>query len=176
MHYDETNVARRIALSDEKAFKWAYDNYAPMLFALAYKILEDSEEARGAVQAVFVKLWEEREDLHVSRSLRNYLYTCTKHYVLNRVRRLDNERRHSVLIALQTTPFELSPEEELSKKEDEVRLRGAMAALPPQQSHVLSLKMEGLSNDEIARKMGISVPTVKFHYFQLIRSLRHKLK
>ncbi len=49
MHYDETNVAERIVRSDEKAFKWAYDNYAPMLFSLAYRMLEDSEEARGAV-------------------------------------------------------------------------------------------------------------------------------
>ncbi len=122
-----------------------------------------------------MRLWEEREDLKIN-SLRNYLYTCTKHYILNRIRRIDNERRHSICIAIQNSGFEVSPEEELERQEDAGFLRRAIDALPPQQNLVLSLKRDGLSNAEIAGKLGISVSTVKFHYSQLLNTLRRKLK
>lgn len=175
MHYDETNVARLISLSDEKAFKYAYEQYAPGLYALAYGMLGDGDEAKGAVQTVFVKLWEERRELRITRSLRNYLYTCTKHFILNRIRHLDAERRHSVYISLQSSEEDNSLEERLDAKDRLLLLEHVVAALPPQQSRVFALKQEGLSNSEIAQKLGISVPTVKFHYAQLLRTLRRKL-
>lgn len=175
MHYDETNAARLISLSDEKAFKWAYDQYAPGLYVLACSMLGSSDEAKGAVQAVFVKLWEERVELRITRSLRNYLYTCTKHYILNRIRHLDAERRHSVYISLLYSEEDNSLEERLDARDRLMLLEHVIADLPPQQSRVLALKQEGLSNAEIAQKLGISVPTVKFHYAQLLCTLRHKL-
>lgn len=175
MHYDETNAARLISLSDEKAFKWAYDQYAPGLYVLACSMLGSSDEAKGAVQTVFVKLWEERVELRITRSLRNYLYTCTKHYILNRIRHLDAERRHSVYISLLYSEEDNSLEERLDARDRLMILEHVIADLPPQQSRVLALKQEGLSNAEIAQKLGISVPTVKFHYAQLLCTLRHKL-
>lgn len=175
MHYDETNAARLISLSDEKAFKWAYEQYAPGLYVLAFNMLGSSDEAKGAVQTVFVKLWEERVELRITKSLRNYLYTCTKHYILNRIRHLDAERRHGVYISLMSSAEDNSLEERIDAKDRTVLLEHVTAGLPPQQRRVLALKQEGLSNAEIARKRGISVPTVKFHYAQLLRTLRRRL-
>lgn len=48
--------------------------------------------------------------------------------------------------------------------------------LPPQKQEVCLLKIQkGMSNQEIAEAMNISVPTVKSHYTQLIKILRSQI-
>lgn len=56
-------------------------------------------------------------------------------------------------------------------------LRVAIDKLPPQKQKICLLKIEyGLSNQEIADRMGITVPTVKSHYTQAIKALRNEIE
>jgi RNA polymerase sigma-70 factor (ECF subfamily) len=53
----------------------------------------------------------------------------------------------------------------------------AIEQLSPRKKHIFKLRtVEGLSNEEIAARLGISIHTVKFQFSQASQLLRHYLK
>lgn len=62
-------------------------------------MLKDRSAAENAVQHVFVKLWIGRQEMTVMLSLRNYLYTMTRNYILNYLRSRNTELVHSYRLA-----------------------------------------------------------------------------
>lgn len=167
-----------IQKGNKKAFTVVYNRYNKLLYTLAYRYLVDQSMAEDAVQYVFVKLWESHGRLDVLVSLKNYLYTMTKNYVLNQIRNQNSAVLHNYKI-YQSSNLE-DYEDGISKAmEDEEmleRLYSAVYSLPEQKKQVTLLKLEGkFSNQEIADKMNISVNTVKTHYAQTLKMLKGSL-
>lgn len=157
----------------EDAFTVIYERYHKLLYVLAYKYLKSSYASEDAVQQVFLKLWESRALLTVNVNLRNYLYTMLKNHVLNEI------RNHTSAIEKNYEVVQSSPEyeDELLAKIEEKDMMShfyrVIDHLPEQKRQVCLYKLKGnLSNQEIAEKMNISVPTVKTHYAQAIKILR----
>ena len=140
---DECELFERIRGGDEQAFTLVYERYHGMLYSLALRMIKQTGAAEDAVQYVFVRLWELRGGLSVTVSLRNYLYTMTKNYLLNYIRHNGRVLEQSYVIA---------------------QLR--------QQRAVIMMKRDGCSNREIAEKLHVSINTVKTHYADGLRSLR----
>ena len=157
----------------EDAFTVIYERYHKLLYVLAYKYLKSTYSSEDAVQQVFLKLWEARSLLMVNVNLRNYLYTMLKNHVLNEIRNNNSavEKNNEIV---QSAP---EYEDELLIKIEEQDMMShfyqAIDHLPEQKRQVCLYKLKGnLSNQEIADKMNISVPTVKTHYAQAIKILR----
>ena len=83
---EDRELFRRIKQGSEEAFRVVYGKYHRILYAVALKMLKDRSAAENAVQHVFVKLWIGRQEMTVMLSLRNYLYTMTRNYILNYLR------------------------------------------------------------------------------------------
>ena len=94
---EDRELFRRIKQGSEEAFREVYAKYHRILYAVALKMLKDRSAAENAVQHVFVKLWIGRQDMTVMLSLRNYLYTMTRNYILNYLRSRNTELVHSYL-------------------------------------------------------------------------------
>lgn len=157
----------------EDAFTIIYERYHKLLYVLAYKYLKSSYSSEDAVQHIFLRLWESRSLLTVNVNLRNYLYTMLKNHVLNEIRNNNSaiEKNYEIV--------QLSPEYEnellagIEEKDMMSHFYQAIDRLPEQKRQVCLYKLKGnLSNQEIADKMKISVPTVKTHYAQAIKLLR----
>ena len=56
------------------------------MYYIAKKYVKDHGLAEDAVQDIFVKVWEKREELDASKSIRGYLFAMLKNYVLNMIR------------------------------------------------------------------------------------------
>lgn len=166
----------RLQNGDEKAFTAIYERYNKMLYVLAYKYLKDTFLAEDIVQQVFLKLWESRSLFVGFVHLRNYLYTMTKNLVLNEIRDnlSDMEKNYAVI---QNAPeFEDKLQSALEEKDLFQHFYKILAELPEQKRKVCLLKIrDNLSNQEVADKLHISVPTVKSHYSQAIKLLRDKM-
>lgn len=166
----------RLQNGDEKAFTAIYERYNKMLYVLAYKYLKDTFLAEDIVQQVFLKLWESRSLFVGSVHLRNYLYTMTKNLVLNEIRDnlSDMEKNYAVI---QNAPeFEDKLQSAWEEKDLFQHFYKILAELPEQKRKVCLLKIrDNLSNQEVADKLHISVPTVKSHYSQAIKLLRDKM-
>ncbi|MDD4590327.1 MAG: RNA polymerase sigma-70 factor [Parabacteroides sp.] len=157
----------------EDAFSVIFNRYNKLLYTLAFNYLKSDDSAKNAVQTVFMKLWESRSILNISINLRNYLYTMLKNYVLNEIRNnnLAIEKNYEIARSMQENEDDTFTK--LANKDMIQRLYEAIKKLPAQKRLICQLKLQGdLSNQEIADKMHLSVPTVKTHYNQAIKMLR----
>lgn len=172
MRSDEDLLAS-LRQGSEDAFTVIYERYHKLLYVLAYKYLKSTYSSEDAVQQVFLKLWEARSLLMVNVNLRNYLYTMLKNHVLNEIRNNTSAVEKNYEIVQSAPEYE---DELLIKIEEQDMMSHfyqAIDRLPEQKRQVCLYKLKGnLSNQEIADKMNISLPTVKTHYAQAIKILR----
>lgn len=172
---DETLLSR-LKEGDEKAFTAIYIRYNKMLYVLAYKYMKDSFRAEDIVQQVFLKLWEARSLFAGAINLRNYLYTSAKNLILNEIRDNFSDMEKNYAVIQNTPEFEDKLQSALEEKDLFQHFYKILAELPEQKRKVCLLKIrDNLSNQEVADKLHISVPTVKSHYSQAIKLLRDKM-
>ncbi len=162
---------------DKEAFHTLYYKYHAYLYAVALRYLKDEDMAADTVQHVFIKLWETTKALNIDINVKNYLYTMTKNHILNQIR--DNKETVSLNY--------INAQQEIKDKSDIVQLmeeqqtidvlHKGINSLPPQKRRVCQLKLEeGITNQNIADEMGISIHTVKTHYRESLKMLRDYLQ
>lgn len=170
---DDTALLALLKKGDDKAFTVIYNRYHKLLYVVAYNYLKSTELAEDAIQHVFLKLWEAHQVLTVDISLKNYLFTMMKNHVLNEIRRNLTAVEKQYEIVQSAPEYENDFIARIEEKELMDRFYKAIDRLPLQKRQVCLLKLQGdLSNQEIADQMNISVPTVKTHYAQAIKTLR----
>lgn len=175
--YTDDELLTLLQKSDEKAFTVIYERYHKLLYVVAYKYLKDNDMAKDAVQQIFLKLWESRSLLNIHINLRNYLYTMLKNHLLNEIRNHYSILEKNYELAQEAIEYEDEILSKLEEKELTAQLYQAVDNLPGQKKAVCLYKLkEGLSNQEIAEKMQLSIPTVKTHYSQAIKLLRDHFK
>lgn len=160
-----------------KAFATVFDRYNRLLYALAYRYFKSGEEAEDAVQHTFMRLWEQRESFDFQSGIRSLLFTILKHHVLNELRHRKVVFEKHYEMAQQAEETDDGFLTDFENKDFQNHLRRAIRKLPPQKRRICELKIErGLSNQEIADEMQITVPTVKSHYTQAIKMLRGEIE
>lgn len=166
---------QRLKQGDTEAFSFLFDRYHKLLYVLAYRYLKSVEDAQDAVQHTFMKLWEKRNDFDFSQGVRSLLFTVLKHFILNEFRHKQVMWDKQAAIIKQQegaeNPFVWFEDKEMSEL-----LYSAIEKLPPQKREICELKIKrGFSNQQIAEKMNLSIPTVKSHYTQAIKQLRESM-
>lgn len=170
---NDEELLRSLRSDSEEAFTCVYDRYHRLLYVLAYRYLKDTAFAEDATQHVFMRLWESRALLVAGMNLRNFLYTMMKNHVLNVIRDQNTAIEKNYEIAQSAPEYEDELLAKIEEKDMMRRLYEEIDRLPEQKRLVCLYKLRGnLSNQEIAERMRISVPTVKTHYAQAIKALR----
>ncbi|NDV78715.1 RNA polymerase sigma-70 factor [Dysgonomonas sp. 511] len=171
----DKELFRLIQQGNKEAFTIIYERYNKQMYVLSLRYLKDTPMAEDAVQHVFVKFWEFHSSLDVSLSVKNYLYTMTKNYILNQIRNRNNAIQHNYKIYQSEgmDAYEEDLHKAIEEKEKLAYFYEAINRLPEQKKAICLMKLEGkLSNQEIADEMKISINTVKTHYAQALKMLR----
>lgn len=148
--------------------------YEPLCRYTARLTDSDMDEAEDLVQQAFVKLWEQRERLDITWSLKAYLYKTVHNAALNRLRALKTRSKYAEMSASQLENTHITPDEGSGELGE--RLQKALDLLPPQCRHVFELsRFEDLKYREIADQLGISIKTVETQMGKALRILRHQL-
>lgn len=175
--FSDEQLFNLIENGDKVAFTEAYNKYHRLLYSVSYRYLMDREKAEEAVQYVFVRLWEYRSDLNIGISLKNYLFTMTKNYVLNIIRNENFMTEKQYELAQRASEFADDFVEKFENRERMDIFYKALDKLPEQKREICLLKVrEELSNKEIAERMNLSVNTIKTHYSEALKLLRIHLK
>ncbi len=131
------------------------EQYGPLVYTSAWRILRDRQEAEDIAQDVFTYAWSER-----SKKIKNmagwlrHLATCR---ALDRLR----QRRPSQRLELEHAPITESDPSKVEFEELELLVRSAVASLPNQQGKVFALKsFEEMANREIAAHLNMSESAV----------------
>ncbi len=174
---DDSALLDLLQKGSSVAFTFIYNRYHKMLYVIAFRYLKDRTMAEDAVQQIFTRLWDAHQDLIISVSLRNYLHTMIKNYILNQMRNDNTAMIKNYQVYQQTSGVEDDLIDKIEKKELLSLLYKGIELLPDQKKIICKLKLEGkFSNQEIADKMEISINTVKSHYLQSVNILREYLK
>lgn len=161
---DDVSVIRRMQAGDKAALSELWDRYGSLMYGTALHILRSASDAEDALQEAWLQIWRRSASFDPGRgSVAAWLVTVA------RTRALDRWRRRSVLgrfeSDLETEPVDPppSPEENAMQTELRDRLRTALDALDANQRRVLEIAyFEGLSQSEIAQRLGIPLGTVKY--------------
>lgn len=165
----------RIRDSDEAAFQALFEATYPSLHRYAQSLTKNTVLAQDAVQEAFLRIWRRRATLDPSRSLRALLYLAVRNLVFNEERTLLQRKK---LLATMDPPAAPSRPDEHSHVEMlEAHMRRWIRALPQRRREAFQLsRYDGLSYQEIAHVMGLSVKTVERHIQLALRELRDRLR
>ena len=152
---------------DNNAFVRMYREYFHRLLHYAEKIVGDSADAEDACTEVFVKLWERREmERRAGKipgiiNIESYLYMAVRNSCLSLIRdRQKSERDQKEFDYLELTLRNDYPFHDVVAVYIE-NLQKEIAALPEQRRRVIELcYFQGLTNEEIAKKLAITVQSV----------------
>ncbi len=166
----DKELVRRAKEGDEKAFAELLLRYEKKIYNLAYRMLQNQEDAADVLQETFLRAFRHLKKFKEKSSFYTWLYRIAINVSL---RKLAKKKRAVEKVPVeeiteiggngQDIPdYELRPETEMKKRKIVETVRNALAELPAEWRSVVILRdMEGLSNKEVAEVLKISIPAVK---------------
>lgn len=166
---------RSINNGDSGAFAYLFREYYKVLCLYAGRII-GSEESEDLVGDVFLRLYRHHEPFKDEDHIKAYLYRSVKNACLDKIKVSERAKnRHEQFVAEHGTITE-SYLFEITQSEVIRQLYFAINTLPEQCRKVISMAyIEGLSNPEVAEKLGVSVHTVKNQKLRGLALLRHRI-
>lgn len=171
---DDEALVRRHLRGDPEAFRALYERYRDKVFATAWRILGEYHAAADVAQEVFVKVHGELERFKFESKFSTWLFRVAVNHALNRAE--EAARRARLRERAAGGDGRAAPPSGEGRPLDEAVAR-AVARLSPRLRAVVGLRyLEGLSYEEIAEVLEISVGTVKSRLFAAHEALRPLLE
>ena len=167
-------LVSRARAGDAEAIDALMRRHMDRVYALAYRMLRDREEALDVAQEVFIKLHGSIGSLRAEGQVAGWLYRVCANQCIDRGRR----RRVETVPLEEEMHAEASdtPAETLEHHELQRMVLAAVDALPPRQRAVFLLRhYDYLSLEEIAQSLGCATGTVKAHLSRATAKVREAL-
>jgi RNA polymerase sigma-70 factor, ECF subfamily len=186
----ESQFIERLKRGDVSAFETLVAERSGEIYGLLYRLTENGEEARDLTQETFLRAFQSIEHFRGDADLRTWIYRIAINQARNRWRWWRRRRRNSTVSLdsadergnnrlADSLPADRgnTPEQETLAHERERVLRGALQTLGrPYREAVILRDIEGLSYEEVAATLRISVGTVKSRLARGRSALRQKLE
>ena len=164
-------------------FNQLFRQYYPILCRVAHGYVRDQMVVEEIVSDVFVKFWNNRSQIAIHSSLKDYLFKATQNSCIDYLRANRKRLQQTSYIDEQeivcATLVDLgeNPLDYIINDETEQRIKQAIEELPERYRLTFKLsRIDELSYDDIAETMSISKNTVKSNLRDAIAILREKLK
>jgi RNA polymerase sigma-70 factor (ECF subfamily) len=185
----ESAFLERLRARDMAAFDLFVNERSAEVYSLLYRLTEDAEEARDLTQETFLRAFRHIDSFRGDADLRTWLYRIAVNQARNRWRWWKRRKKDSIisldfsdrdddepLSARVSSNTERDPEQNLLARERETALMKALRTLKQDFREAVILRdIEGLSYEEIADTLEISVGTVKSRIARGRLELRKKL-
>lgn len=153
------------------------EHYMPLcddLFALAYRLLQDSDVAKDIVQDVLAKLWQSRYELPADGADKPYCLTMVRN------RCIDHLRREQI-VPLQSLENDDDPMPEAAEDDFYAKLEAqdyldyVLSQLPEKTRQIVELRLrDGFSFREIEQLTGISEGNARVILTRTLKRLRNE--
>ncbi len=173
---------------DADAFDRFVERFGPMIFSFGLRMCGNREDAEDVLQETLIKVFTRLRTLQDPEALRAWLWRIVANECrMSRRGPRDPSRQVNIeeLLAPREeggAPLELpdpdapDPEASTMRLQDRERLEEAIRNLPPAYRIILLLRdFEGLTSEEVARALGISVPNAKVRLHRARLALRRLL-
>jgi len=151
--------------------------YRSRIYGFLYKYVKIPTEAEDLTQDVMVRILENKDKFDKVRDLDSYVLTIAHHIIMDHFKKLHRDKtyKEKVWETIQRSERTVLPT--LYRKEFLENIEEAMLHLPDRQRTVFRMsRFEGMSLEEISKKLDISPYTVKNHLAEATRKIRHRVK
>lgn len=178
---------------DVAAFEELLGRHEDKVYRLAVRLLRNESDAQEVLQETFLTAWRSLQSFEGRAQFSSWLYRVAVNAALMLLR---SQRRHPQVALDDVEPEELGeaaanqmvavlgagtdwskrPDEQLQSKELRRHLQRAADGLPESQRAVFFLRdIDGLSTEETAEALGLTVPTVKTRLHRARLALRQAI-
>ena len=195
----DANLVRQIVEGSDDAVAALYDRHGSAVFAAAFRASHDRWVAAEIVQETFLALWNHAEQFDPGRgSIRSWLLTIARNRAVDRFRAAGRHDRAAVFSSFShadiddepvaewlTVSGELigaagpepTPEVAMVDKETRASMAAAIESLSPVEQSVIRLAYDGgLTQAEIAARLGWPIGTVKTRTRRALHNLRSRIE
>jgi RNA polymerase sigma-70 factor (ECF subfamily) len=155
-----------IERKDALAFEVLYDRHGGAAYSLAHRIVGDAQIAEDVTQEAFISIWRAGGKFDAARgSVRSWALGIVRNRAIDSLRRQAGKAPKLDLdddLVLESQPADELTDAEAIRRETARRVRGALVALPSEQSEVIGLAyFGGFTHAEIAKMLSMPLGTVK---------------
>ena len=177
----DAQLINGIRKGDHDTFRFIFDNYYALMCSIAYEYVEDYHLSQNIAEDVMLSIWEKRELLNISTSVKSYLLTSVHNKSIDYLR---SYSREAEVVSFESEIGSSScyiPDQEMFEQiilsELEDKIEDIIREMPEECRKVFLLSRYGdKSYAEIADELNISVNTVKYHIKKALSLLREELK
>jgi RNA polymerase sigma-70 factor (ECF subfamily) len=172
----ESEYLKRLGQGDHDAFDALFMAYHSLVKRFLLGFIKNEDDVLDMLQDIFCHVWEHKTTIAGVDSFKRYLFRMARnavynHFKINAIREehLQQYQREAIL----TDDLQ---EERLHAEELGLLLDIAVDRMPPQRKLVFKLsRKDGLSNEEISKRLNISKRTVENHITTALSELRKLL-
>ena len=182
---EDKDLVLRAQKGDMGAFEELVARHRDKIYARAYSMMRNEEEAIDLPQEAWVKAWQRLAQFQGDSSFATWLTRIVINLCLDQIRRQKRHRAESIEamddesggVERQMEPIITNPTERLERGELRKRIDEAMGKLSKEHRTVLVLhEFEEMEYKEIAKVMGCSIGTIMSRLFYARRRLASLLQ
>ena len=165
---DDRSLVRESLRGDSRAFETLVERYYKVLYNIAFRMVNDSEDALDITQATFMKAYDKLSTYDPKYKFFSWIYRIMTNESLNFIGR----RRPQEPLDLELAAAQKNPQEEYEGRRLSEAVQSALMRLSPDHRQVLVLRhFVTLSYKEISSALGLPEKTVKSRLFAARRQL-----
>jgi RNA polymerase sigma-70 factor, ECF subfamily len=182
---DELELVTSARQGDTAAFSVLVGRYEGKIFRLAMNITQNREDAEDVLQEAFLKAYEHLDQFQGNSRFYTWIVRIAVNQALMKLRKRRSDKAVSLdeqidtgedTVVREIAAWDPDPEEQFSREELHEILTGAIEELAPIYKTVFTLRdVDGLSTEETAEALDLSVPAVKSRLLRARLQLRDKL-
>jgi RNA polymerase sigma-70 factor (ECF subfamily) len=174
-HLSDEALLELVARSDDGALAELYDRYSRAAYGLSLRILRDEALAQDAVQEAFLAVWRTASRFNAEKARAStWILTIVHRRAVDVVRR--EERRRGDPLDDAAEPSGRATEEEADLRTRRRAVQQVLRRLPDEQRQALELAYYGgLTQSELAERLGLPLGTIKSRMFAGLSRLRDLL-
>jgi RNA polymerase sigma-70 factor (ECF subfamily) len=174
----DTELVERLRRHDPQALAELYDRFGRVTYSLILRVVRDAAIAEDLVQETFLRVWNRVHSLDAEKgSIGPWMLAVARNRAIDYLRSTAGRERNALDLEETEHPaLYLDMERDILMSDETRRVKAAMEKLSPNCRQVMELAyFEGLSQAEMAERMGQPLGTVKTWVRSALKSLRDQL-
>jgi RNA polymerase sigma-70 factor (ECF subfamily) len=173
---NEKELLLLLKQGSQYAFEQLYLAYSKRIFGNIIRLVRSTDTAQELLQDIFLKLWNNREQIDPDQSFRSWLFRIAENTAYDFFRRAARDEKIKRELLKAAVSMYHHVEEALYTKENVHIIQSAIEALPAQRKKVFHLcKIDGRSYEDVSAQLGISTSTISDHIVKATRFIREYL-
>ena len=163
-----------IKLDNKETFKQVFEGHFNALCSFGYRYVKDKSAVEDFTQEVFISLWDKRQNFEHINAVKAFLYTSVRNKCLNQLKHQVVVQKNEITM-IKDLEHEQFFTSHVIEEESFNLLTTEIRDLPEASRGVMILALNGLTNNEIAGELNISINTVKTQKKIAYSKLKKKL-